>query len=557
MEKLEYESDTSEETQTNTVEARNNSIRRKIEYLIHASQCHDSNCRQPYCIKMKQLLRHTRDCKLRQAGTCMICKHFILLCVTHARECKENKCQLRLCASIKQKLREQRLQQQNRNFEHVQRRMHRMATLQAKSQQSSSPSSNSSPSNKSVLSPNAATQSPCPPVAPTPGKAAAASPNPRSVGKAAPSTPGDISTPKPPVAIPPSPMMQQNPGTPYTTGMSYAPINKPQESSPSMPIQQPVSNHPVNSEDNNLLHVIDAFVSPNAQEKMQAVQYLKGAPMLATRAIMLLRQRGRGQDATQLTMELGIQTQPQLPQYGYSPLQQQQQQPPPPQQPAGAYMNPSPIHIQPGLGRVPQRHSVPMNPQQQMIHHQPMQNSYPAPHPGVMHTQYGNTMVQPQRVPGSQVYNTMAGNSVGPMTANPPTHQSRLAQMLQAQTPQQYHNTGNMQYRMSGPSLGPPPQYSSPGVQGPVMRTQSHQPGYSMMAPQQAMGRPMQNQQMIPSGMAPSRPVPIGYSSMQDPTMSLYPQQQPHHQQQMPYGMNTNSNNSSAYLLGGSRTPHY
>ena len=555
MEKLEYEPDGSEEPQTNTVEARNNSIRRRIEYLIHASQCHDPNCRQPYCIKMKQLLRHTRDCKLRQAGTCMICKHFILLCVTHARECKENKCQLRVCASIKQKLREQRLQQQNRNFEHVQRRMHRMATLQAaNAQQSSSPSSNSSPSNKSVLSP-ATTQSPCPPVAPTPGKAAASP-------KAAPSTPGDMSTPKPPpsVTIPPSPM--QNPSTPFAS--PYTPMTKPQEPSPNIAMQQqqpppppPAANQmqPMNP-DENMLRIIDAYLSPNVQDKMRAITYLKDHPGIISRVILMLQRQGRVQEAQQLQMETQQQP-PQATAYGYSIPQQQPQ----PQVPSGYMSNMAPSQMQIHQQGMVRR--VPMNPQHQMIHHQPMQPSY---HPGarVMHTQYGGNpaMVQPQRMPVSQVYGNPAGNPVaGPMTANPPTQQqSQLAQMLQS-SPQPYHNQGTMQYRIQAPTgLGPPPQYSS---QGPVMRPQTHQPGYPMpmMAPQPTMGRPMHSQQMMGGGMPPNRPIPMGYNGMQDPSMGMpgmyQHQPQAHHQQQLPYGMNTNTNNSSSSYLLGPRTHHY
>ena len=548
MEKLEYEPDGSEEPQTNTVEARNNSIKRRIEYLIHASQCYDSNCRQPYCIKMKQLLRHTRDCKLRQAGTCMICKHFILLCVTHARACKENKCQLRVCASIKQKLREQRQQQQNRNFEHVQRRMHRMASLQAaNAQQGNSPASNSSPGNKSVLSP-ATTQSPCPPVAPTPGKAAAASP------KAAPNTPGDIATPKPPpsVTIPPSPM--QNPGTPFAS--PYTPMAKPQEPAANITMQQqptpPNQMQPMNPDD-NVRHIIDAYMSPNAPDKMRAITYLKDHPGIISRVIMMLQRQGRVQEAKQLHMETGNQQS-----YGY-PVPQQQPQP---QVPSGYMGNMSaqsqmqPIHHQQGM--IPHRH-VPINPQHQMIHHPPMQPNYP-PHPRMMHTQYGSpAMVQPQRMPASQMYNNPAGNPVaGPMTANPPTQQSQLAQMLSSQP---YHNQGTMQYRMNVPTgLGPPPQYSS---QGPVMRPQTHQPGgypMAMMGHQQTMGRPMHSQQMI-GGMPPNRPIPMGYNGMQDPNMGMpagmYQQQPAHHQQQLPYGMNTNTNNSSSSYLLGPRTHHY
>lgn len=558
MERLEYEPGDSEAPQTNTAEARNHSIRRRIEYLIHASQCRDANCRQPYCIKMKQLLRHTRDCKLRASGTCMICKHFILLCVTHARECKETKCMLPVCASIKQKLREQRQQQQNRNFDHVTRRMHRMAAI-ASAAQGSSPSSNSSPGNKSVRSP-AATQSPCPQTAPTPGKVAAASPNPLSVGKGGPRTPGDIATPKPPpsVTIPPSPMTVQNPATPFHPGTPYTPMNKPQETSPNMTVQQPPINRMqptmVNPED-NIQRVVEAYLSINPQDKMRAVNYLKNHQLVFPRAVHILRQQGRMQEAYQLQLDTGLQVQQQPGYMPQSTLPQQQQ---------GPYIGPSqmPIHQQPMIG-VPQRQMI-MSPQQQMVHHQPMQQpGYP--HPAVMQPQpYGNSMMQPQRMATPQMYTGAPGNpAAGPMSANPPTQHPRLSQMLQSRqmTPQQYHNPAAMQYgvrmgtHMPGPNLGPPPQYTpQPGT---IVRQQT-QPGYPMMGHQPTMGRTMGSQPMMPGAMPSTRPVPIGFGpGMQDPNMavhSLY-QQQPPHPQQIPYGMNSNNNNSSSSYLLGQRTP--
>lgn len=568
MEKLEYEPGDNETPQTNTAEARNHSIKKRIEYLIHASQCRDLNCHQPYCIKMKQLLRHTRDCKLRASGTCMICKHFILLCVTHARECKQTNCLLPVCASIKQKLREQRQLQQNRNFEHVQRRMHRM---QASAQQGNSPSSNSSPGNKSVLSP-AATQSPCPQTAPTPGKAVAASPNPLSVGKGGgPRTPGgDIPTPKPPpsVPIPPSPMTMQNPATPFHPATPYTPMNKPQETSPNMAVQQPAMNRlqptMLNQED-NIQRVVEAYLSINTPDKIRAVNYLKNHHQVIPRAIQILRQQGRSPEAYQLQMDTGMQVQQQ---HAYL-----QGAPPQPQQ--TAYMGPSqmPMHQQPMVG-VPQRQMM-MGSQQQMVHHQPMhQPGYP-PHPAVIQPQpYGNSMVQPQRMGTPQVYNAAGGNpAAGPMTVNPPTQHPRLVQMLQSRqiSPQQYPNPGVMSYgvRMGsphpGPALGPPPQYSS--QPGTIVRQQTHQHGYPMVGHQPAMGRAMPVQQMMPGAMPSTRPIHMGFGrmdpTMQDPNMppvhGLYqqPQQPVHPQQQIPYGMNSNTNNScSSYLLGQRTPPH-
>ena len=71
-------------------------------------------CKQPSCIKMKRVLRHTRDCKLRMSGNCTICKQFLLLCYSHAKSCTDDKCPVPICARIKKNLQEQRAQSQMR-----------------------------------------------------------------------------------------------------------------------------------------------------------------------------------------------------------------------------------------------------------------------------------------------------------------------------------------------------------------------------------------------------------------------------------------------------------
>ena len=91
-------------------EQRKASIQRCIQFLVHASQCRDPMCKQPSCIKMKRVLRHTRDCKVRMSGNCTICKQFLLLCYSHAKRCTDDKCPVPICARIKKNLREQRAQ---------------------------------------------------------------------------------------------------------------------------------------------------------------------------------------------------------------------------------------------------------------------------------------------------------------------------------------------------------------------------------------------------------------------------------------------------------------
>ena len=80
--------------------------------LVHASQCRDMTCKLQSCIKMKRVIRHTRDCRLRNYGNCSICKQFVALLLFHARNCNENQCSVLLCSNIKLKLKRQRIEHQ-------------------------------------------------------------------------------------------------------------------------------------------------------------------------------------------------------------------------------------------------------------------------------------------------------------------------------------------------------------------------------------------------------------------------------------------------------------
>ena len=92
----------------NPHEARKQSIEKCIQSLVHACQCRDMTCKIESCIKMKRVIRHTRDCRLRNNGDCTICKQFVALCLFHASNCNENQCSVPLCSNIKQKLKKQR-----------------------------------------------------------------------------------------------------------------------------------------------------------------------------------------------------------------------------------------------------------------------------------------------------------------------------------------------------------------------------------------------------------------------------------------------------------------
>ena len=118
--------DDDQPSKQNTAEARNQLIKKRNEYLIHACSCRDSSCTKPFCIKMKQLLRHARDCRLRLSGNCTACNFFIRLCASHAHECKEAKCPVPVCANLKKKMRERR---QRQIAELARRRINQMRTI--------------------------------------------------------------------------------------------------------------------------------------------------------------------------------------------------------------------------------------------------------------------------------------------------------------------------------------------------------------------------------------------------------------------------------------------
>ena len=114
----------------NPHEARKQSIQKCIQSLVHACQCHDMTCKLQSCIKMKRLIRHTRDCRLRNNGNCSICKQFVALCLFHARSCNENQCLVPLCSNVKQKLKKQRIEQQTHQDRLI---MHQMVEMRAHS----------------------------------------------------------------------------------------------------------------------------------------------------------------------------------------------------------------------------------------------------------------------------------------------------------------------------------------------------------------------------------------------------------------------------------------
>eukprot|EP00731_Ephydatia_muelleri_P030521 Em0022g35a len=185
----------------NPAEARKQSIQKCIQYLLHACQCKDAQCKLPGCVKIKRILKHTRDCKLRQLGNCTVCKQFLVLCYTHAKSCNEQSCPVPICARIKVNLREQRLQKRMRQERFMQQRMVNMEQFSSNSA-APAPSVSNSVASPIAISPQA--QSNKVPPSPTSSKSPSTStsaPNvtvtPTSQGVNPTPSGGLISTPSP------------------------------------------------------------------------------------------------------------------------------------------------------------------------------------------------------------------------------------------------------------------------------------------------------------------------------------------------------------------------
>ena len=83
--------------------------------LIHAIQCHNIHCNDKYCIWMKRMLTHTRECKLMASGEyhmCIICSNFRSVCMFHTKNCRMDNCTVPCCEVIKKYLRHQLNQSQ-------------------------------------------------------------------------------------------------------------------------------------------------------------------------------------------------------------------------------------------------------------------------------------------------------------------------------------------------------------------------------------------------------------------------------------------------------------
>lgn len=58
--------------------------------LFHCCRCEDRACKNPMCIKMKQVLTHTNVCQCKTPN--LICRKISLFCIQHCIGCNERDC---------------------------------------------------------------------------------------------------------------------------------------------------------------------------------------------------------------------------------------------------------------------------------------------------------------------------------------------------------------------------------------------------------------------------------------------------------------------------------
>lgn len=90
--------------------ARKHSLQLFLQALVHASSCDSSDCGQAPCKKMKELLTHRLNCKIRVRGGCEVCRRVLCLVQMHARNCSLKQCRVPHCDDLKAHIAQQKAQ---------------------------------------------------------------------------------------------------------------------------------------------------------------------------------------------------------------------------------------------------------------------------------------------------------------------------------------------------------------------------------------------------------------------------------------------------------------
>ena len=488
---------------------KNASIQKAIESLIHASQCRNMQCKIPSCIRIKRVLRHTKDCRLRAMGApCHICKQLLFLVFSHAKNCKETNCSLgSMCKKVKKNIQDTRAQQRRRSNLLMQQRIRSMQGMTGSSNGTSNPAG--SPANTSPPTSKAP-----PPTPPQKGSPALASPaGPRSVGKGGPRTPaGEMSGGKgatPKMAVSPStaaskldrPMPAPNVTVNQVAMGGEAIIQRVVQQQPMMPS--------VGQREHEMVNLL-LNGSPVQREKVK--QLMGQDPELNRNVIALYRQRHHQQQQQQQQQKMEMGLAPDMPQHqvpsfnSQRPMSMVSMQPSQP----GGYSHPRLMRAMPATHYSPQ-----------MAGYRP--NSYP---------QHVHHMVGP-----GQVYHQ-------------PSHQnSQLSRMLSQRPPvhtfQPTPHTGYSQMTAQPQPVGPPPEYMPRGPPQPQtaayshMLSHHHQPQMQPHNPMsQSVGPPMPGGHTHQFGTS-HQGVPMDHGVPGNANFVYGGNQQ------QPYSMNTNNNNSN------------
>jgi len=91
---------------------RQRSIQLHMTLLLHAATCVSPKCPSANCTKMKGLLKHGGQCKIKATGGCSVCKRIWALLQLHARQCKQTTCPVPNCMAIRERFRQLKKQQQ-------------------------------------------------------------------------------------------------------------------------------------------------------------------------------------------------------------------------------------------------------------------------------------------------------------------------------------------------------------------------------------------------------------------------------------------------------------
>jgi len=85
---------------------RQKSIALHMTLLMHSSTCRSTKCSSANCAKMKGLLKHGANCKVKANGGCNVCKRVWALLQIHARQCQTENCPVLNCNAIRERYRQ-------------------------------------------------------------------------------------------------------------------------------------------------------------------------------------------------------------------------------------------------------------------------------------------------------------------------------------------------------------------------------------------------------------------------------------------------------------------